>query len=232
MEAYAIVLEGNEISEAGYAALAKSSYKVGNEFKLKQFKAITPNIVEKDMYDQDIQWTYPWEGSVVDFASGLTKSAYMTANPKARMACAMSHFSLWQLCFERRQPIIILEHDAIFTQKIDFIPDDTGFDIVGLNNPLGATRRAKQYHDSILKNKQAFQLTPYVDEDMKVPQGLAGNSAYFIKPEGAEQMISLVYKYGMWPNDALMCRQLVNGLGVTRKFYTKVQGLKSTTTRS
>ena len=86
--------------------------------------------------------------------------------------------------------------------------------------------------DSILKNKQAFQLTPYVDEDMKVPQGLAGNSAYFIKPEGAEQMISLVYKYGMWPNDALMCRQLVNGLGVTRKFYTKVQGLKSTTTRS
>ncbi len=52
MEAYAIVIESNEISEAGYAALAKSSYKVGNEFKLKQFKAITPDIVEKDMYDQ------------------------------------------------------------------------------------------------------------------------------------------------------------------------------------
>ena len=54
MEAYAIVIEGNEISEAGYAALAKSSYNVGNEFKLKQFKAITPDIVEKDMNKNEL----------------------------------------------------------------------------------------------------------------------------------------------------------------------------------
>jgi GR25 family glycosyltransferase involved in LPS biosynthesis len=229
MKAYAIVIEGNEVSEAGYAALAKSSYRIGNEFKMSQFKAITPDIVEKDMYDQDVKWNYPWEGSVLDFGTGLQKSAYVTTNPKARMACAMSHFYLWQLCWERREPIIILEHDAIFVEKIDFIPDDTGYNIVGLNNPLGATRKSNVFFEAIKKKAQPFQLCPYVDEDRKIPQGLAGNSAYMIKPAGAEKMISLVYKHGMWPNDALMCKQLVDGLAVSKKFYTKTQKLQSTT---
>jgi GR25 family glycosyltransferase involved in LPS biosynthesis len=63
-----------------------------------------------------------------------------------------------------------------------------------------------------------------------VPQGLAGNSAYIIKPKGAEELIMAVEKYGAWPNDAIMCKQLIPNMGVTRRFYTKVQGLPSTTT--
>ena len=70
---------------------------------------------------------------------------------------------------------------------------------------------------------------PIIDE-VHIPQGLAGNSAYVIKPEGAERMLDLSQRYGMWPNDALMCRQLVPNLGVTRNFYTRIQGLRSTTT--
>ena len=70
---------------------------------------------------------------------------------------------------------------------------------------------------------------PTID-DISVPQGLAGNSAYIIKPAGAKQMIELVDEYGLWPNDAIMCKQLVKGLGVTKKFYTKVQRTRSTTT--
>jgi len=54
-------------------------------------------------------------------------------------------------------------------------------------------------------------------------------SAYIIKPAGAKKLIELVKQYGLWPNDAIMCRQLVPRLGVTRKFYTNIQGLKSTT---
>ena len=75
-----------------------------------------------------------------------------------------------------------------------------------------------------------YQLVPYVDSDRQVPQGLAGNSAYIIKPTGANHLIGLVKEYGLWPNDAIMCRQLVTGLGVTKKFYTNTQKLKSTTT--
>ena len=43
-------------------------------------------------------------------------------------------------------------------------------------------------------------------------------------------MISLVKEYGAWPNDAIMCRQLIFGLGVTKTYYTKTQNMKSTTT--
>ena len=70
---------------------------------------------------------------------------------------------------------------------------------------------------------------PRIDE-FNVPQGLAGNSAYIIKPSGAKNLIEATKQYGAWPNDALMCYQIIPKLGVTRRFYTKVQGLPSTTT--
>jgi GR25 family glycosyltransferase involved in LPS biosynthesis len=229
MKAYAIVVKNNETSQIGYEKLVESFWKVGNEFPLIMYEAITPDNVDKEMRDNKIQWNYPWEGSVIDFATGLTKTSYRTKNKKARMACSMSHFSLWQLCYETNEPLIIFEHDSLCLTKIDFDPDDTGFQIVGLNNPLGATRKSNIYYEKIMSKSQPFQLAPYIDDDLKIPQGLAGNSCYMIKPSGAEQLISLIYKYGLWPNDAIMCRQLVNGLGVSRKFYTRVQGLPSTT---
>ena len=84
-------------------------------------------------------------------------------------------------------------------------------------------------YSTIMNNKQWVQLVPKIDH-YDIPQGLAGNSAYIIKPSGASRMLELVKQHGLWPNDALMCRQLVPRLGVTKKFYTKVQGLRSTTT--
>ena len=92
-----------------------------------------------------------------------------------------------------------------------------------------ATRKSKVYHDKILEKTDFFQPVPRIDE-YNIPQGLAGNSAYVIKPAGAQLMIDLTQEYGMWPNDALMCYQLVPKLGVTRNFYTRIQGLRSTTT--
>ena len=92
-----------------------------------------------------------------------------------------------------------------------------------------ATSKSKVYHDKILERPDFFQPVPTIDE-FNVPQGLAGNSAYFIKPSGARKMVELSKEHGMWPNDALMCKQLIPTLGVTRNFYTRIQGLRSTTT--
>ena len=230
MRAYAIVIKGNEISEKGYENLVESYMAVDNEFALKRFDAVTPRNVDKIMNNLNIKWNYPWQGEVIDFSTGLTKRAYETKNQKARMACAMSHYMLWEQSILLDKPILIMEHDSIFIKKIDFDPEDTGYDIIGINNPLGCTRKSKIYHDKILENSRFYQLAPYVDDDMKVPQGLAGNSAYIVKPEGAHDLVRLVAKYGLWPNDAIMCRQLID-VAVTRKFYTRVQGLPSTTTQ-
>ena len=228
MKAVAIVVAGNKTSELGYSRLVSSSKDVGNTFDIVRWDAITPANVDNFMKITNLTWNYPWDGEVYDFTSGLKKSAYQTKNPKARIACACSHYALWTLSSINKEPLLILEHDAYFINKIDFDPNDTKAEIIGINNPLGATRRSKLYYDKIAENSMTFQLVPWIDE-MTVPQGLAGNSAYIIKPEGAKNLLKLVEHYGLWPNDAIMCRQLISRLCVTKKFYTNVQGLASTT---
>jgi hypothetical protein len=86
------------------------------------------------------------------------------------------------------------------------------------------------FYQKVIDSQNMFQLAPKVDNE-NVPQGLAGNSAYIIKPSGAIRMLKLVEEFGLWPNDAIMCRQLFPDLYVTRKFYTTIQNLKSTTTQ-
>jgi len=127
--------------------------------------------------------------------------------------------------------IMVFEHDSRIIRKLpaDSTFQKSKFDIIGINDPSMATRKSKVYHDMILKNTEFFQPVPRIDE-FNIPQGLAGNSAYVIKPAGAIKMIDLAQEHGMWPNDALMCYQLIETLGVTRNFYTRVQGLRSTTT--
>jgi GR25 family glycosyltransferase involved in LPS biosynthesis len=204
MKAFAIVIRGNEVSEFGYNNLCESSKKVGNKFPIIQFEAVTPSYINETLKEHNVTWNYPWEGEVSDFASGLTKRAYRTRDPKARIGCALSHYTLWKRCIN--------------------------MDILGINNPIGCTFKSREYYQHIIDNKQLTEMRPPKLAPDNVPQGLAGNSAYIIKPNGAKHMLKLVKEFGLWPNDAIMCRQLVPKLGVTRKFYTHIQNLKSTTT--
>jgi len=227
MKVYAIVIKDMEVSEFAFSKLKQSSFKVKNEFEIERFDAVVPKDVDNLLETYNIEWNYPWEGEVVDFATGLTKSAYKTARPKARIAAALSHYTLWRKASLLQEPILILEHDAYFTTKLDL--KKTKGDIIGINNPLGCTRKSKEYYHQIIKKQDMFQRAPTID-DITIPQGLAGNSAYIINPQGAIHMLNLVKEYGLWPNDALMCKQLVPNLYVTRKFYTTVQNTRSTTT--
>jgi GR25 family glycosyltransferase involved in LPS biosynthesis len=228
MKAVCIVVKGNKISEQGYNRLVETSKQVGNDFDILKWNAITPETVDNFMLNANIRWNYPWKGSEYDKDTELLKSAYTTANPKARIACAASHYCLWSESAFNDTTMLILEHDAMFIEKLDFDPNDTNANIIGINNPIGATRRANLFHSKIQESELPFQLVPIIDDD-KIPQGLAGNSAYILKPNGAKKLLELVDKHGLWPNDAIMCRQLIPKLGVTKKYYTKVQGLQSTT---
>lgn len=229
MKAYAIVIDNHEESEKAYDELLRTSWQLKNEFTLERISAIIPSNVEEKMDEYSIRWNYPWEGQVIDLQTGLVKSAYKTKDPKKRMACAVSHFSLWVQSYQTGGDILVLEHDAKFVQKVDFDINDTRFGILGINNPLGATRKSQLYHEKIQSNVNNFQNVPTIDED-RIPQGLAGNSAYIITPWAAEELIEKVYDYGLWPNDALMCKQIFTFLGVTKKYYTDLQKMESTTT--
>ena len=57
------------------------------------------------------------------------------------MACFMSHYRLWEKAL--KEPIFVFEQDAIFVRPFSEVEvANTGFDIVSLNDPRGATRRA------------------------------------------------------------------------------------------
>lgn len=231
MKAFAIVVPDNKTSMAGFAELQDSYEKYGHDDGLEMHEAVSVDKVELIAGGNGLTWNYPWEGKVSDIKSGLIKSAYPTADKRKRISCFMSHWYLWQKCIKLDETILILEHDSRLIKKL---PADSTFarspyDIIGINDPSMATRKSKVYHDMILEREEFFQPVPRIDE-FNIPQGLAGNSAYVIKPEGAQHMLNLADEYGMWPNDALMCYQLVPKLGVTRNFYTRIQGLRSTTT--
>ena len=229
MKAYVICLKGNEISEKGADTCIISSKKVYNDFEIDIFNAVSAKMAKTVMFGNGLKWKYPWEGKENDIATGLIKSAYQTANPNSRIACAMSHWLLWHECKKLNEPILILEHDAVFTEKLDWkLILESKYNISGINSPASATRRAHQFHDIVQAGESWIQPVPSVDE-FNIPQGLAGNSAYIIKPDGAKDILSAAREHGLWPNDALMCKQLVPKLGVTKTYFTRVQGLPSTT---
>lgn len=230
MDVFAIVIKNHDTSEDGFATLQQSSSNVDNSFSIQRYDAIVPEHVNHQMKEHKLQWNYPSTGSVLDPWSELRKTGYGERDPLRRVACSLSHYNLWKRSVNTDRPLLILEHDSMFVHRFD--PSDiltSRFGVVGINSPIQATFAFDRYDQMIQQRKEEIQPVPML-ASKEIPQGLAGNSAYLIKPSAAKHLIALCHKYGLWPNDAIMCQQLCNFLGVSRTYYTKVQGLKSTTT--
>lgn len=229
MKSYAIVIKNNTTSESAFGALIASSRGIHNPFSIERFNAVTPENAESKLNEYNLKWNYPVKGSVLDPWTELRKSAYGEKNPLRRVACSLSHFELWKKSVELNEPIIVLEHDALFINKLDPKPlIDSEFGVISLNSPIQATFAFQTYDTMIQSRKEELQPVPML-ASKEVPQGLPGNSAYLIKPEAAKHLIDLCYKYGLWPNDAIMCQQLCKFLGVSKTYYTRVQNTPSTT---
>lgn len=233
MRAFAIVLKDNHISETGYKNLRASHEQVKNDFPLVRYNAVTP-IEAHDFFhtvSNQLRWTWPWEGEQFQMELGLKMKAYQTRNPAARVACFLSHYNLWKKARDKNETILILEHDALFLQKVPEI--NMKFGAMSINDPRGATRKSGVYHDNVQKGMAINGVVPcpYVDSDTMVPQGLPGNSAYIISPKFASEVIDFVHKHGAWPNDATICRQNFPGkLYCLQNYATTIQRMPSTTT--
>jgi len=236
MKAKVITVLANKVSEDAAKQCIESGERHGLMIT-KEF-GIVPSGVTNTMNEWGIRWNYPWNGEVhKDLASGLTKVGYQTKEPKKRIACFLSHYKLWKECVHTNEDILIFEHDAYIERPIDFsVIENSKKQIIGLNQPqAGATPRAQIYESKILSqiNSSGPQIVdvPYVFEDQSKPAGLPGNSAYYLKPTGAKKLLNMVSLYGAWPNDAIMCRQLLPGImGIYCPFISRVQITKSTTT--
>ena len=230
-----ITMTNNEVSLGAFTKLQDSSYRVGNDFRPEIFEATIAENAEDHLSKLLLEWNYPWEGVVTDLKTGLKKSAYPTQNRLNRIACAISHYRLWAVCVKTNKPMLIMEHDAIFIQRLryDNLLEDNHYNIIGINNPIGNTRKSHEFHkilqQSVDRENTGIVPVPTID-NFDIPQGLAGNSAYIIKPKGARMCIKAASEHGLWPNDALMCKQLIPHMGVTKAYYTNTQRVVSTTT--
>jgi GR25 family glycosyltransferase involved in LPS biosynthesis len=236
IKGYIITLDTNQESIEATHKCIGSIRNTKSEIDPSVFVATVPRQIKRHLEEidmGDIVWTYPLtkEEDGLDIKTGLYLRHYPTKKISNRTACMVSHMRLWHKCATGKKPIVILEHDAIFTRKFVFEPLEKEFKggILGLNDPRGATRRSDVFHN-IASSKMGLQSVPTVD-DAEVPQGLAGNSAYLITPKGAKKLLDKVREVGLWPNDAVMCKQFFPWMQVVYPYYTTIQrGLKSTTT--
>lgn len=238
MKALIISLYGNTEEKPDAFRCYNSVQKYASGLTPVFFVAVSPEMVDGLLQKHKIFWAYPWDKEQYDFKSGLKLTPYKTAMPYKRVACFLSHYLIWKEVAETNEPCVVLEEDAIFTQDFSEFEQQYLLNhpaaIIGLNDPRGATRKSNVFYNEVIAARDATKdlvaYCPQID-DNEIPQGLAGNSAYIIKPTGAKKLLELVDEYGAWPNDAIMCRQLLpKMLYVTTKFYTRVQGTKSTTT--
>ena len=184
-----------------------------NGVNVEYFKAITPKNVDQLVYDHEIDTRFFRE----------KWSRYINA-----LSAFMSHYSLWLECFHRQEDYLILEHDAVFTRKFEEFQWEGG--VLGLNDPRRATHSSLIYHN-LASLREGVHSAPWVSSYTAMPQGLAGNSAYIIKPKFADMLLMKLKEKGGWPNDAIMCKQFFPmQLKVVYPYYTTIQGIKSTTT--
>lgn len=218
----------------------------GSHIDYSIFPATIPETIERDLSKitsiknpESLAWTWPIDSKQDGYClkTGLYKRTYKANDQRKVIACMVSHMKLWQMCIDLDQPIMILEHDAAFKVRfyMDLIKKDFTGGILGLNNPRGATRKASIFFEEVksAEENKSIITVPSVDKigDLPLPQGLAGNSAYIIKPWAAKELLDKVSEIGMWPNDALMCKQLFPWIQVTTNFYTEItQTKKSSTT--
>lgn len=212
MDAFVITLYGNEYSER----VAQRCIDSAN-IEVRRFPACSANRAERVLEGMGIEWT--WGRGY----RGLDHKPY-GGDYAARVGCFVSHYMLWKHCKTINEPVLILEHDAVFVR--DFAPFE--FDhICMINDPRGATPRGEWWSMKMIDRGPGVWPKTTVFDD-KRPDGLAGNSAYVIKPHAAEKLIRLVDTVGAWPNDALICRQLFDGLQEHFPFITEVQSERST----
>ena len=219
MKAFIITIPGHKDSQVHADNCIKSVIDTKSDIDIKKFNAVVPETMWK------VDWTWPDKKKTRCPNTGMMLKPYKTYDMSKRIAAAGSHYKLWEKCIELKEPIIILEHDAIFTRQFKPFKFEGG--AISINNPDHATFNWKLYNKL---DESGEQEVPWVTDE-SIPQGLPGHSAYIIKPWAAKEIIELQDTLGWWPNDAIMCKQMCPWLRAYKPYFTKVQGIKSTTSK-
>jgi len=227
MKAFVITLFNDRYSVESSETTIRTARQMNEDLHIEMVRATTPKQVG------DYTYSYPVQGQKKIY-EGMTLIGYQARDVNKKIACSVSHMKLWDKCVEMDEPIMILEHDVVFTRKFKLgklLRELQDGDVVMINDPRGATRRSQRYHENIIRwDKGLHRIDGVNDPEENAPDGLAGNSAYIITPAAAKKASELQRSIGIWPNDALLCKQLFpKRLKSYYPYITRVDQRKSTT---
>ena len=166
MKTYIISIKSNEDSVKSTQQAIWSAKEVGYTEPIIEFDAILPETWKEVLPFNNIFNMYP--------------------RPYNVAACFASHYMLWKKCIELNEPILILEHDAIFVENI---PDIDFKMCVSFGRP------------SYIRPRQMVYTTPIDGLQPIIQDNFLGHHAYAIKPEAAKQFCADVETRELTAND-------------------------------
>lgn len=181
MKAFVITLSNNKDSVKSAEQTRQSAKQVGFKEPIQHFEGILPH-----------QWRSILPEKNSNFSLMDPKTGAQFGKPDNIGACFASHYLLWRKCIELNEPILILEHDAIF---VDNIPDIEFNMCVNFGRPSHVRPFEIIYKDLKEGLHSLIQLNYY------------GHHAYAIKPQAAKCFVEDVQTRELIANDMFLDRE-------------------------
>jgi GR25 family glycosyltransferase involved in LPS biosynthesis len=182
MLAYVITIQGHAQSEEAAGRCIQSAKKYN--IKVEKHWAVTPS-------NTNIEQKLKAEGIP---QGGFTEKYSRLDNC---IAAFLSHYSLWQRAIDINDTILVLEHDAVFTDKL---PDNIQGDITSFGSPSYGKFKQPDAGYGPLVSKQY----------------LPGAHAYIVTPTGASLLIARA-KRDAQPTDVFISNKKFPG--VIKEYY-------------
>ena len=226
MEIRVIYLEGDTYSERVAERCINSGKRWGHD--VIPFKGVKGKYAREIMQNHGLQWGWANFNTekLICPHTGIQHFPYNCKNLDNKIGCSMSHYLLWVECYNTKKDILILEHDAVFIKEL---PPIYFQGICQINDPAGCTPKGGAWSYGMRKRGPGIWNKTKIDYPDNRPDGLAGNSAYMIKPHAALALIAAFNNYGVWPNDATICIQLFDYLEELYPFVVETRQERSTT---
>lgn len=149
-----------------YSKRCIESAKTFGFSNIRPWTAITPL--------DDIEFLFDLYGVPIDRFLEINTQC---KRPRNAMGCFMSHYSLWLHCIELLEPILILEHDAVFTGSFEWnrVPNLPDAALMSIGRP--------SYGNFKLSSKHGVN-------KLFSKKYLPGAHAYVVKPAAAYDLVS------------------------------------------
>jgi len=159
MKSFVITIMDNPQSVKVAERCIKSAKKVGHV--VEKYHAVTPR--SEGFMDM-----------VEDAELNIDQFSSKWSRPENALACFLSHMSLWKYSILNKCEVMILEHDAVFTNSVPYIPFDK---CVTIGKPSYGK----------FNTPQSWGVQPLVQK-----RYFGGAHAYIINPTGAKKLLDKV----------------------------------------